>query len=261
MPGPGGEAEHAYLFDLDGTLYVGEEPVPGAVAAIRRLADEGVPYRFLTNTTRTSRRGLTEKLRAMGFAVTAEELFTAPRAASEWLSERGTRRVSLLLPRAVHGDFAGLEAVDREPEAVVVGDLGQEWDFAVMNRAFRHLLDGAELVALQKNRYWQTPDGLSLDAGPFVTALEYASGREATVVGKPTREFFLLAARSLGVPPGRVTMVGDDVESDIAGALAAGMRAVLVRTGKFREDASTGADIRPYPVADHVAAAVALPWQ
>jgi ribonucleotide monophosphatase NagD (HAD superfamily) len=86
---------------------------------------------------------------------------------------------------------------------VVLGDLAAGWTFDVLNRAFRQVLAGARLVALQRNRYWKTADGLSLDAGPFVAALEYATGATATVVGKPSAAFFALATAALGVPPGR----------------------------------------------------------
>ena len=148
------------------------------------------------------------------------------------------------------------ELTDRSPEAVVVGDLGTEWDFERMNRAFRAIQGGALLVALQKNRYWMTGDGISLDAGPFVVALEYAARTEAVMVGKPSRDFFLLAASSLGVELDRITMIGDDIEADVGGAQAVGMKGVLVRTGKFRESDLKRADLSPDDVAADVGAVV-----
>jgi HAD superfamily hydrolase (TIGR01458 family) len=101
-------------------------------------------------------------------------------------------------------------------------------------------MDGAKLVALQKNRYWRTPDGLSLDAGPFVAALEYASGERAEVVGKPEEAFFRLALEDLGLEAGEVAMVGDDAEADVAGAKRAGLLGVQVKTGKWPPDAEGG---------------------
>src|SRR5690606_15046853 len=135
------------------------------------------------------------------------------RAAASWLRRAGLHRVALFVPAPTHEDFRDLEITDDEPAAVVVGDLGEAWSFEALNQAFRHLLGGARLVALQKNRYWRRPDGLALDAGPFVAALEYAASLEALVVGKPSREFFHLAAASMGVSPERVTVVGDDLEA------------------------------------------------
>ena len=146
---------------------------------------------------------------------------------------------------AVKEDFEGLEEADREVDAVIMGDLGEQFGFAILNRAFRHVMDGAELIALQKNRFWLTADGLSLDAGPFVAAIEYASGIEAFVVGKPSGGFFDSVLEDLGSVAAEVAMVGDDIESDIGGALDAGLRAVLVRTGKYREDFVAASGIEP----------------
>jgi HAD superfamily hydrolase (TIGR01458 family) len=119
-------------------------------------------------------------------------------------------------------------------------------------------MDGAELVALQKNRFWLTPEGLSLDVGPFVAALEYATGRTAHVVGKPARAFFLQPLSELGVEPRAALMVGDDIHSDIGGALDAGLRAVLVRTGKYRADVVGASGIDPTAVVDSIAGVPAL---
>jgi HAD superfamily hydrolase (TIGR01458 family) len=194
----------------------------------------------------------------MGLEVAEEELFTAPLAAARWLEGEGIGRVALYLPESTHEDFAAFERTHDRPEAVVVGDLGERWDFATLNRAFRQVMEGARLVALQKNRYWLTADGLALDAGPFVAALEHATGREAVVVGKPAPGFFALAVAALGLPPGRVAAVGDDVEADVAGAQAAGLRGVLVRTGKFREAGLRESGVRPDAVLDSVADLPAL---
>jgi HAD superfamily hydrolase (TIGR01458 family) len=247
------EPVEAFLLDLDGTLYVGDTPIPGAVAAVRALADRGVPRRYLTNTTRMPRRVVAERLTAMGFPVAEGELFTPARAAARLLRERGLGRVALYLPDAAHEDFAELEHTRGAADAVVVGDLGEGWTFDVLNRAFRQLMDGAELVALQKNGYWLTPAGLALDAGAFVAALEYATGREAVVVGKPSAPFFQLAAASLGIGGRRVAVVGDDAESDVAGAQAAGLRGVLVRTGKHRDDRLAASGVVPDAILDSVA--------
>ena len=247
----------AFLFDIDGTLYVGDAAVPGAPEAVRALAERGVPRRYLTNTTRMPRREVAARLERLGFPVQDDELFTPALAAARWLEAQGKRRVALYVPEGAREDFAAFEVVQSEaepaPDAVVVGDLGVEWDFATMNRAFRQLMDGATLVALQKNRYWLTPAGLALDAGAFVAALEYGAGCEAVVMGKPSAAFFELAAASLGVPASRVAVVGDDLEVDVGGAQAAGLRGVLVRTGKFREEDLARGGVKPDRVLDSAA--------
>lgn len=135
----------------------------------------------------------------------------------------------------------------------MIGDIGDAWDNERLNRAFRQVMEGARLVAIRKNRYWMRGDGLALDAGPFVAALEYATGRSADLIGKPQPAYFRLAAASLGVPLDRIAMVGDDVESDVGGAQAAGLAGVLVRTGKFREDRLASSGVRP----DHILGSVA----
>ena len=152
----------------------------------------------------------------------------------------------------VKRDFAALEETD-DAQAVIVGDLGDAFGYDVLNRAFRQVMDGAELIALQKNRYWLRADGLSLDVGPFVAALEYATGREAYVVGKPARAFFDEILRGLGVAADAAAMVGDDVESDIGGAMRAGLAGILVRTGKYREGAAWLAGVEPTATVDSIA--------
>jgi HAD superfamily hydrolase (TIGR01458 family) len=223
-----------FLFDLDGTVYEEDQAIPGAAAAIESLRRRGIPFRFTTNTTRRPRTALAERLRGMGVSASAGEILSAPAAAARWLRDRGVRRVQLLLAAATFEEFAGFETVDCHPEAVVVGDLGEAWAFPLLDQAFRNLMAGAELVAIQRNRYWHTEGRLSLDAGPFVAALEYGSGKSATLVGKPSPAFFEAAAKELDLPPSRIAVVGDDLESDVAGAKAAGMIGVAVRTGKYR---------------------------
>lgn len=235
------------LLDLDGTIYQEGRAIPGASEALAELRRRGIPFRFTTNTTRRPRIALAERLRGMGIAAESGEVLSAPAAAARFLRDRGARSVQLLLAQATWGEFEGLEVVDRAPEYVVVGDLGEEWTFSLLDQAFRNLMGGAELLAIQRNRYWKTEGGLSLDAGPFVAALEYGSGKTATLVGKPSRAFFEAAAAELGLPFDRIAVVGDDLESDVAGARDAGMVGVAVRTGKYRpqdeERAQRAADV------------------
>jgi HAD superfamily hydrolase (TIGR01458 family) len=252
------EMTRAVLLDLDGVLYVEDEPIPGAVAAVAALRAQGLALRFVTNTTSRPRREILARLERLGIAVASGELVTPARLAVEHCLRGGRRRALLLVGDRVREDLAGLEAVEHGADAVIVGDLGEAFDYAVLNRAFRELLGGAELVALQKNRYWRTPDGLSLDVGPFVAALEYASGRDAVVVGKPAHAFFDAVLAEAGVPAAAAVMVGDDVESDLGGALRAGLAGILVRTGKYRAEAVAAAGVRPTATVDSIAAVPGL---
>jgi HAD superfamily hydrolase (TIGR01458 family) len=241
------------LLDLDGVLYVGRQPLSGAAAALARLRAAGLPLGFVTNTTRRSRRVIRADLAAMGFAIADGELFTPARAAREWIVAHGVSPLLLIHPGLAE-DFADLR---RGTDAVVVGDAGDGFTYAALNQAFRLLIAGAPLLALATNRYFRDADGLSLDAGPFVAALEHASGAHALLFGKPAPEFFRAALAALGCRPEDCVMIGDDVEADVNGAIAAGLGGILVRTGKYRPEDDARLDSRG-AVADDVAAAARL---
>ena len=233
--------------DLDGTLYVGEEPVEGACEAIERLRSSGLSVRYVTNTTRKPRRAVREHLRSLGFGIEEGEVFTPARAAAGLI---GDRSCFPLVDESLLEDLRDITFDEYRPDYVLVGDLGQGFTYDRLNAAFRCLMGGAELIALQKNRYWRTAEGLSLDAGPFVAALEYASGKNAAVVGKPEPSFFRLALEDMGLGPNEVAMVGDDAEADVAGAQAAGLIGIQVRTGKYRSETEGTPDLLLGSVAD-----------
>ena len=247
------EGVRALLIDLDGVLYVDEEPIVGAREAVQRLRARGLALRFVTNTTAYSRDRTLEKLARLGFGVENSELITPAALAVRHCQKRGIRRAALIMNDEVKHDFSQLEETSDEVDAVIIGDLGSAFGYDVLNHAFRQVVAGAELIALQKNRYWMRADGLSLDVGPFVAAIEYAAGREAYVVGKPSKGFFDQVLASLGVDARATAMVGDDIESDIGGALRAGLAGVLVRTGKYREDRVRDSGIEPTYVIDSIA--------
>jgi len=235
------------LVDLDGTLYVGDEPVEGAREAIGRLKSSGFVLRYVTNTTRKPRREVREHLHALGFEVQEAEIFTPATAAAGLI---GAWTCFPLVDESLLEDLEGVTLTQDRPDYVLVGDLGEGFTYDRLNAAFRHLMNGAELIALQKNRYWREEDGLSLDAGPFVAALEYASGKSATVIGKPEKGFFRLALEELGLGPHEVAMVGDDAEADVAGARAAGLKGIQVKTGKYRPGTGGETDLTLESFAD-----------
>jgi len=246
----------AVLIDIDGVLYVGDRRIEGADRALRELDRRGIPYRFVSNTTRRSRRSVAQRLQGLGYAIPESWIITAPVAAAAHLREGGRTRCFLLTTPDARTDFeeGGITAVEEDADAVVVADAADGITYATMNRVFRLLLSGADLVALEKDRYWMGSDGLMLSAGPFVAALEYAAGKEAEVIGKPAPAFFLRALRETGARPEEAAMVGDDVVTDIGGAQACGMRGILVRTGKYREETLQQSGITPDLVIDSLAA-------
>ncbi len=243
----------ALLVDLEGTVYQERRLIPGAAAALAAAAARGIPYRFVTNTTSRPRSTILCELAAMGLVVEPDALFTAPRAAREYLLARGLRRCHLLARETLLEDLEGIASADEDADAVLLGDLGEGMSFARLNKAFRLMLGGAELVTLARNRYWRDAGGLVLDIGAFAAALEYASGKAATLVGKPSAAFFAAALASLGVAPGEAAVVGDDLESDVGGGQAAGMRGILVKTGKFRPEDLDRPGARPDAVLDSLA--------
>lgn len=252
------------LLDLDGTLYADGAPVRGAPETVGALRRAAIPFRFVTNTTSRPRAGVVARLREYGFAAEPEEVLTPITAARRLARERGISVLAPFLASASLYDLEGLELrggtsghapADTLPQAVLVGDLGEQWTYALMQEAFSYLVDGASLIALSRDRYWWNNGRLALDAGPFVAALEYATSREAVLVGKPSPDFFQAAASELGTTAvkGQVAMIGDDLWSDVRGAQQAGYRGWLVRTGKFREDALRDSGIRPDRILDTIA--------
>ncbi len=239
----------AVLCDIGGVLYVGDSPIKGAVEAVKAMKKH-YPVRFLTNTTQKTSAQVVKKLQKMGFDIVGDEIITALDVTKMFLEKEKSSAEFLLTDDAL-GFFEELKYYDKR--YVVVGDAQENFNYKNLNRAFRKLMDGASLLAIAKNRYFKDADNeLSMDAGCFVSALEYASGQQASLIGKPSKEFYHLACASLHVNPNECVMIGDDIESDIKGAQEAGIQAVLVKTGKFSQtDLSLG--IKPDYIFDFVA--------
>jgi HAD superfamily hydrolase (TIGR01458 family) len=233
----------ALLIDLDGVVYRGDERIAGAAEAVAALDVIGLPRLFVTNTTSRPREKLVEKLAGFGIEVPVDDILAPADLAADWLAGQKKRKLLLLVPEATTRVFAGFETVSPAKagegaavDAVVVGDLGRHWTFDLLNSAFRCLMREPRpaLIALGMTRYWHAPDGLRLDTAPFIAALVHATGVEPVVLGKPSPAFFAAALKRLGVKAARAAMVGDDIRADVAGAQGAGLKGILVRTGKFR---------------------------
>ncbi len=244
------------LLDIDGVLHVSGEPIPGAVDAVARLREQGHSLRFVTNNSTRPRAVLAEELRLLGFDLEDDELQTTPRAAAR---ELAGKRVLALTMGAILPDLEGIELVGDRADAVLLGGCDETTEpnqvFSWMNlgRAFAELQMGAELYCLHKNKWWQTSRGPLLDAGAFVAGLEYATGVDATILGKPSPAYFAAALDALGAQPELTWMVTDDVEADVRGAQGFGMRTALVRTGKFRPETLEGSGLVPEIVLSSLA--------
>jgi HAD superfamily hydrolase (TIGR01458 family) len=240
------------LIDLAGVLHTGDAAIPRALAGLHRLRMANIPLRFLTNTTRSPRTTVVRKLATMGFNIKESEVITAVHATRQYVQSRGLHPHWLIHPDIA--DETGPSAA--EPDAVVLGDAGPHFTFDSMNTAFRLLMRGLPLIAMARNRYFQEPDGLSLDMGAYVAALEYASGQQATIIGKPAPAFFAAALADIGIAPADALMIGDDLRDDVQGAQAAGIRAILVRTGKYRPQDEEAAGERPAMITNNFTTAV-----
>lgn len=239
------------LLDIDGVLHVSMRRLDGAVETLQWLTQNGYSTCFVTNTTIYSRAALAHQLQAIGLPIPEQSLVTAPVATAEYVRQHfPDKRCWLLTKGNSVDDFWGIELVENNADVVVIGGAEELLTYEAMNEAFRMLMNGAVLLAMHTNTYWRTSEGLRLDSGPFVRALELATGQQATVLGKPSPDFFRQALRTLNVAASETIMVGDDIENDIGGAQATGIRGIFVCTGKYRADS---------PLLDRIHPAAVLP--
>ena len=241
------------LLDIDGVLVTSWRALPGAIETVEALRAHAVPFRLITNTTTHTRVALAGTLADAGFSIEPGEIATAVTATASYLQEEHPGAGVFVLNDGDPGeDLGSVRVVDvDDADVVVLGGGCDDFSYDAMNRVFRRVHEGAAFVAMHRNLYWRTTDGLQLDGGAFVAALEAATGVTPAVCGKPSQAFFASALAMLGVPAARAAMVGDDIVNDVAGAQAAGLAGVLVRTGKFRPtDLDRGA---PEAVVDSLA--------
>ncbi|MEU9499411.1 HAD-IIA family hydrolase [Streptomyces sp. NPDC048196] len=269
----------AVLIDIDGVLTVSWKALPGAVEAMERLRAADLPLALVTNTTSRTRAEIARRLSGEGFPVGTDDILTAPAVTAAYLRKHHPDARCLLINSGdVRADLEGVEIVqgtdrpgtdrpeaDRPgtdsgaaPDVVVFGGAGEEFSYPALNAAFRHLRSGARLVAMHRNLYWRTAQGLDLDTGAFLLGLERAARVDAVVTGKPSEAFFAAALAHLGTSASEALMVGDDVESDVLAAQRCGITGVLVRTGKYQSEAVEAADGTPDRVIDSFADLPAL---
>ena len=240
------------LFDLDGVLYVSSTAVEGAIEAVEKIRDSGTPCRFVTNTSTLSLASLHKKIQQLGFSIPENEIISAPQAALLYLQQLQDPVCRFLLADDVKKDFKEFRQSNTEAEYIVVGDIGDAWSYALLNEVFSCLMHAAKLIAIHKNRFWQTEHGLQMDIGGFIDGLEYASGTKAMIIGKPSKDFFQIALDHMGLQANQAAMIGDDIDVDIGGAQDAGLKGILVRTGKYRKNYTELSTITPDLIIDSV---------
>ena len=263
-------------------------PIAGAPEAVTELRRRAIPYRVVTNFSSAHRSSLAAAFgKATGLEVDGAEIITAASAAAAHTARNHPGKPILVLAapdarREWDGqDVVSPDEADARPEpvaAVVIGDAGDDLSFRNQDIAFRQLRAGAEFVAMHRNPWWMTPKGFTLDAGAVVAGLEFALGRKATICGKPSPVVFREALAELrgqaaggarpaghlaggsGGPRLRaadVVMVGDDPRADIAAARRAGLRGVLVLTGKTSPDEARASKVPGGAIAASLAEVVA----
>lgn len=235
------------LCDLDGVVYISDQPViEGIHEVFEELKIKGIKVHYLTNTTRVSRQQLLDKLNNMGIAAQLDEIVSPPAIAANYLKEQGIQNAYFCVRDDIKTSFKDFFHTKHGAKAVIVGDIGHKWSYGLMNTLFHLLQDSAvELIALHKNRFLKRGYGSGLDIGPFIAALEYACNREALVIGKPNTSFFDYAVQKIALPKESLLMVGDDLDSDIIGAQNAGIKAALVKTGKYNSSYASRSPIKP----------------
>ena len=244
----------AVLLDVDGVIRIGRDVIQGALDAIDYLRRRGIPHSFISNNTNTPADSLAAELRGLGLDVGADETITAGRLTAIHIHEEFPgARCEFLGEGMPFSERDGIDLVEDHADVVVVGGNGPSVTFDRQNRALRSLVEGAAFIAMHRSLRWMTSDGLALDSGGLVSALELAAGVKATVIGKPEPAAFKYALDSIQMPLQGALMVGDDIANDVLAAQALGMRGVLVLTGKTNADTVRTS----HPAPDHVLPSVA----
>jgi HAD superfamily hydrolase (TIGR01458 family) len=240
------------LFDLDGVLYVGASAIEGAADVVARIRASGMKCRFVTNTSTLTLASLQQKINGLGFSIPANEIISAPQATILYLKNQHDPVCRLLLADDVKSDFKEFRQSDTAADYIVIGDIGDAWSYQLLNEVFNCLMHGTKLIAIHKNRFWQTEHGLQMDIGGFIDALEYASGVKAMIIGKPAPEFFQIALYDMELRPCEAAVIGDDIDVDIGGGQQAGLKGILVRTGKYRQSYAEASAVRPDLIIDSI---------
>ena len=249
------------LLDLDGCLWLGDEPIAGAADAVAALREAGKSVLFLTNDVRQAPEGFVRKLWRLGFQASLPEVMSAGAAVQYTLAERNRGTAYVVGSQALvdHVAEAGLRVVNNTPFAiradVVVVAAHDDLVFEELKVATQAVLRGAELIGATRDSSFPMPDGMWPGSGAVLAAIETAAGiRASRIVGKPEEPMYAAARDRLG--PGRILAVGDRLDIDIAGARRAGLDSALVLTGGTSRAEADAADPRPTHVADSLAALV-----
>ena len=224
------------LIDLEGVLYSDNKLIPGSIEVIKELKKNSIKLRFLTNTTTAPRKLILNKLQDFGFDIEEEEIFTPIIATKNYLRDNSVKKITLVTNIEIIEEFNEYEITQKDPEVVIMGDIYKNFNWEILDRIFKLVyLNNAALIALHQNKYCMRDSKVSLDLGPFVKAIEYASCKKSILMGKPEKNFFNLVIKDLDTNNENILMIGDDIIADIEGSKNADLKSIQVKTGKFQE--------------------------
>ena len=221
------------LIDLDGVLRLGNKPAEDIIYFLNFISQTKIPACILSNSSINTSEHIFNYFKTHSIKIELP-IITAIDAAYSYINEK-YNKVAVYTSENVIGKFA--DFLDYEnPEAVLIGDIGNLWNYRLMQTIFEYLEKGAELIAVHKNKFWDKPtEGLRLDAGPFIHGIEYAAGITATLIGKPSHLYFNSALKKIGFEANQsFIMLGDDLKSDMAGAKELNAYTILMLTGKSK---------------------------
>ncbi len=243
-----------FVIDMDGTVYIGGEVIPGATEFIGFLRSKGIPFVFLTNNSSRSRGYYLEKVRDMGLDASIENILTSAVATERFLlDQRPGKRVYVLATPEVQDEMreAGIPLTEEDPDIVLL-TFDRTITFDKINKAYSFIMAGAELVATHPDHLCPTEGGYDVDIGAFICMFEYLTGRKATVVGKPNPLMLDMAAAEMGAERESTVMVGDRLYTDMRMAQDCGIRSILVLSGETTEEDLRGSSMRPTYVVGSV---------
>jgi HAD superfamily hydrolase (TIGR01450 family) len=250
------KALRVFFFDLDGVLSVGKEKprYVGGRELIKRLKESGKKTFVLTNNSTQTRQEVHHNLKQLGFSFDLKDILTSGYLTGQYLTLRfGETKFGLVGEAGLKRE---LEAAGHresvKPQAIIVG-LDRHLSYNKLNEALRFLRQGAILVGVYGGAVYMSARGPALSAGPIVKALEYASGKRAVMIGKPSPRMFHLALRLAREKAIRAVMVGDQIETDVLGAQRAGVHTILVLTGVETKESVEQSRIKPDVVVEHLA--------
>ena len=246
-----------FLIDFDGVINIFGNPAPHSKDFLDFIVKNKLPAFILSNSTLKTAKDIQEFLLINKLA-DGVPVMTAADAAVKY-AENNYQRISVYCIDKVKKEFEKY-IDDDNPQAVIVGDMADEWSIKIINEIFRKVHDGADLVAMHMNKYWSPEENrLILDAGSFITAIEYAAAKKAILIGKPSPIFFHTALEKLGFKKGSpFIMLGDDIESDLKPTQLMGGKTILILTGKTKTPLPVGLSPSPDYIANNLLEVIGL---